>query len=96
MKPENRPKKPNDLTRLAHYLESKDDCDPEKQTPKELFQQVSNIALCMSFDLIDKIRYWEKESLSLPEQDIQKRIPHIARCLERLKVAYLEFSDTEL
>lgn len=95
MKPENRPE-PNDLKRLGSYLESRDDRNPEEQTPRELFQQVSNIALCMSYDLIDKIRYWEKESLALPEKEIQKRIPHIAKCLQRLKVAYLEFSDTEL
>ena len=95
MKLENRPEQ-DDLARLAKYLETDDGCDPEKQAPKALFQQVSNIALCMSYDLIDKIRYWEKESLALPEKEIEKRIPHIARCLDRLKVAYLEFSDTDL
>ena len=95
MKPENEPKR-GELQSLGNYLESTDDRDPEQQTPKELFQQVSNIALCMSFDLIDKIRFWEKESLTLSEKEIQQRIPHIAKCLERLKVAYLEFSDTEL
>lgn len=92
---ENRPEQ-NDLARLSKYLETSGDCDPEKQPPKELFQQVSNIALCMSYDLIDKIRYWEKESLTLSDAEIEKRIPHIARCLDRLKVAYLEFSDTDL
>ena len=95
MEPENRPER-EELNRLRDYLESREDRDPAEQTPRELFQQVSNIALCMSYDLIDKIRFWEKESLTLPDKEIQKRIPHIAKCLERLKVAYLEFSDTEL
>lgn len=93
MKTENRP---DDLAKLTRFLESDDGCAPESQPPKELFQQVSNISLCMAYDLIDKIRYWEKESLALPDRDVAKRIPHIARCLERLKVAYLEFADTDL
>ena len=95
MEPENRLKR-EDLKRLGNYLESRDDPDPEELSPKDLFQQVSNIALCMSYDLVDKIRFWEKESLTLSEEDVKKRIPHIAKCLQRLKVAYLEFSDTEL
>jgi hypothetical protein len=67
--------------------------DPAEQSPRELFEEISRIALCMSYDLIDKLRYWEKEVASLPDDEIDKRIPHLSALLDRLKTAYVEFSE---
>ena len=59
-------------------------------------QQISHIALLMAYDMIDKLRYWEKETLKLPETEIAKRLPHLANSAEQLREAYLAFSDLEL
>ena len=64
--------------------------------PRERFRQASHIALCMSYDLIDKLRYWEKETLNLPEEEIEKRLPHLVTLLDRLRTAYVGFSDVDL
>jgi len=53
------------------------------------------VSLCISYDLIDKIRWWEKETLKLSDDEIEKRIPHLAASLERLRTAYLQFSDVD-
>jgi len=63
--------------------------------PRESFRQASDITICMSYDLIDKLRFWEKETLKLTPPEIEQRLPHLAALLERLKVAYLEFSDVD-
>ena len=70
--------------------------DSRDEDPKEMFKQISHIALYLSYDLIDKLRWWEKETLKLSEAEIEKRLPHMATFLERLKVAYLQFSDVDL
>ena len=70
--------------------------DLENQDPRELFQQVSHIALCMSYDLVDKLRWWEKETMKLTDEEIEKRIPHMATLLEQLKTAYVHFADVDL
>jgi hypothetical protein len=66
------------------------------QDPRTMFKQVSNIAVCMSYDLIDKLRWFEKETLNLSDDEIRKRLPHMAGFLDQLKDAYLEFSDVDL
>ena len=71
-----------------------DDGD-EPESPKQLFKQVSHIALYLSYDLIDKLRWWEKDTLQLSDDEIEKRLPHMSNLLDKLKVAYLEFSDVE-
>jgi len=65
------------------------------ENPKELFQQVSRIAQYMSYDLIDKLQYWEKETLKQPDDEIERRIKHVSRCLTQLQGAYVQFSETD-
>jgi len=81
------------LEQWKERYEAEDADEPEN--PKQLFKQVSHIALYLSYDLIDKLRWWEKDTLQLSDDEIEKRLPHMARLLDKLKVAYLEFSDVE-
>ena len=66
------------------------------QDPRTMFKQVSNIAVYMAYDLIDKLRWFEKETLKISDDEIRERVPHMAEFLDRLKEAYLEFSDVDL
>jgi len=66
------------------------------ETAKELFRQISHIAVYLSYDLIDKLQYWEKETLQLPDDEIDKRIPHMSKFLDELKTAYETFTDVDL
>ena len=66
-----------------------------QENPKELFQQVSRIAQYMSYDLIDKLQYWEKETLKKSDDEIERRIKHVSRCLTQLQSAYVQFSETD-
>jgi hypothetical protein len=63
---------------------------------RERFKRISNIALLMSYDLIDKLRYWEKVTLELSEDQIAERADHLAASVEQLREAYLAFSDLDL
>jgi hypothetical protein len=65
-------------------------------TPAQLFEQMSHIAITLSYDLVDKLRYWEKETLEMSDGDIEKRLGHMAVFLERLKKAYVDFAETDL
>jgi len=64
--------------------------------PRDSFRKVSNIALLMSYDLIDKLRWWEKETLALSDDQVAKRLPHTVALLEKLRTAYLDFADVDL
>lgn len=66
------------------------------ETPKEMFRQISHIAQFMSHDMLDKIQWWEKETLQLSDEEIDKRIPHMTVFLEQLRLAYETFSDVDL
>ncbi|MGD8376677.1 MAG: hypothetical protein PVF68_11100 [Acidobacteriota bacterium] len=66
-----------------------------ERSPRETFQQISHIAISMSFDLIDKLRFFEKETLKLSDEEVKQRTPHLASCLETLRTAYLEFSEVD-
>lgn len=79
-----------ELAEWKERLESSDDEDP-----REMFTQVSRIALSISYDLIDKLRYWEKETLKLSDEEVEQRLPHMAAFLERLKTAYVEFAEVD-
>ena len=85
---------------LENHVENYDDWkkrfEKGHETPSELFQQVSRIAQYMSYDLIDKLQYWEKQTLKLTDAEIEQRIKHVSRCLSQLQAAYVEFSDTDL
>ncbi len=65
-------------------------------TPAQLFEQMSHIAITLSYDLVDKLRYWEKETLEMSDAEIEKRLGHMAVFLERLKKAYVDFAETDL
>jgi hypothetical protein len=69
--------------------------EPEALPPRELFQQMSHIAITMSYDLIDKLRFFEKETLKLPEAEIAGRVPHLKASLEALRAAYLKFAEVD-
>jgi hypothetical protein len=62
---------------------------------RERFERISRIALLMSYDLIDKLRYWEKETVSLSEEQVSKRAEHLAKSVTRLREAYLTFSELD-
>jgi hypothetical protein len=66
------------------------------QDPRTTFRQVSSIAVCMSYDLIDKLRWFEKETLKLSDEEINERLPHVTGFLDQLRDAYLGFSDVDL
>ena len=66
-----------------------------EQTPREIFQRGSKISLSLAYDLIDKLRYYEKETLKLSETEINERLPHMKEVLDKLRAAYLEVAETE-
>jgi hypothetical protein len=69
---------------------------PADHTPAQLFAQMSHIAITLSYDLVDKLRYWEKETLEMSDGDIERRLGHMAVLLDRLKKAYVDFAETDL
>jgi len=66
------------------------------ESAKVLFQQVSKIAQYMSYDLIDKLQYWEKQTLKLSDKEIEERLTHMSTCLSHLQTAYDGFADVDL
>jgi hypothetical protein len=81
---------------LSEYEEwkSRDEAG-EEEDPRELFRQLTHISLCISFDLVDKLRWIEKEMQRLPQEAIEERLPHMATLLDRFKEVYLEFADID-
>ena len=79
----------------ANFDEWKERYAKGHENPRELFQQVSRIAQYMSYDLIDKLQYWEKQTLKLSDDEIEQRIKHVSRCLSQLQSAYVQFSETD-
>lgn len=71
-------------------------CESNDHTPAQLFEQMSHIAITLSYDLVDKLRYWEKETLEMSDEGIEQRLGHIAVLLERLKKAYVDFAETDI
>ena len=47
--------------------------ESKDHTPAQLFEQMSHIAITLSYDLVDKLRYWEKETLEMSDDDIEAR-----------------------
>ena len=66
-----------------------------EQSARELFQDISKIAVLLSYDMIDKLRYWEKETLKLSDEEIDERLKHMSEFLEELKSAYVKFSEVD-
>ena len=53
---------------LEKYDDWKQGGDDDVDDPQELFRKAAHISLCISYDLIDKLRYWEKDQpCELPE-----------------------------
>lgn len=65
-------------------------------TPKQRFERISRIALLLGYDLMDKLRYWEQETSKLSDEQIAKRLQPLTDSVEKLREAYLSFSDLEL
>ena len=63
--------------------------------PAEKFRKTTHIALLIAYDLIDKLRYWEKETVKLPVEQIERRQEHLVASIEQLRVAYLDFPDLD-
>ena len=78
-----------------NYAEWKARYEKGEENPRELFQQVSRIAQFMSYDLIDKLQYWERETLKLPDHEIERRVKHVSDCLSQLQGAYVQFSEVD-
>ena len=81
---------------VENYEEWKQRRAAGSESPREMFRQISHIAQFMSHDLLDKIQWWEKETLKLSDEEIDKRIPQMSVFLEQLKAAYETFSDVDL
>ena len=62
-------------------------------SPKEHFEKTSRIGLLMAYDLIDKLRYWEKHTLDMPAEEVEKRLDHLVKSVESLRETYLAFAD---
>ena len=59
-----------DQDRMGEFAGWKEGTQSEEREPKEVFLQLSHIAISMSFDLIDKLRFFEKETLKLSDEEI--------------------------
>ena len=88
------PKGPEDAS-PEEQLEELESLNSDELSAKERFQKTSHIALLMAYDLIDKLRYWEKQTLELPEEQIQERQQHLIASLDQLRTAYLAFTDLD-
>ena len=87
----------HDKTALQDGLEPlHEQRESSDHTPAQLFEQMSHIAITLSYDLVDKLRYWEKETMEMSDEEIEQRLGHMAVFLERLKKAYVDFAETDL
>lgn len=86
---------PNDAPREEQLEELNKSANSGELSPREHFQKSTHIGLLMAYDLIDKLRYWEKETLKLPDEEIPRRLEHLISSVEQLRVAYLDFADME-
>jgi len=81
---------------VEQYEDWKEHYEAGDVSAHELFKQVSNIAVCLSYDLIDKLRFFEKQTLGLSEDEVGARLQHMSEFLEQLKSAYVTLSDVDL
>ena len=81
---------------FEEYSDWKQSYEDGAVEPRESFRRVSHIALSVSYDLLDKLRFYEKETMKLPDEEIEKRLPHMVAFLDLLGVAYDEFSDVDI
>ena len=81
--------------RLQEYSRWKARYEADKRDPREQFEKISHIAVYMSYDLIDKLRWFEKDTLNQSDEEIAKRLPHMTAFLDKLRSAYLHFAETD-
>jgi hypothetical protein len=81
---------------FEEYAEWKKGRGGPGEPPRERFRKLSHISVCMTYDLIDKLRWYEKETMKRTDAEIDERIPHMIAFLDRLRTAYLEFSEVDL
>lgn len=60
---------------------------------EERLKATVNIAVLLSYDLIDKLRFLEKEAAGKPAAEIEAHREQTARLLGQLRAAYLSFAD---
>ena len=86
---------PNDRLPSEQFDDLQQSAGEGALTPKEHFEKTSKIGLLMAYDLIDKLRFWEKFTLDLPEEEIAKRLDHLVKSVEQLREAYLAFTELD-
>jgi len=89
------PKNPEDDSPVGQLDELERSAETGDMSPKEQFQKTSHIALLLTYDLIDKLRYWEKVTLDLPDDEIAERLDHLTRSVAQLRDAYLNFTELD-
>jgi hypothetical protein len=83
-------------TPLEEYAAWKAGLRGTSEPPRERFRKLSHISVYMTYDLIDKLRWYEKQVLDRPDEEIAGRVPHMIGFLDRLTAAYLEFTDVDI
>ena len=83
------------LQEANEWKERYDGEEGDAENPRELFKQVSHISLYLAYDMIDKLRFWERETIKLSDEEIATRLDHLISSVEQLRVAYLDFADLE-
>jgi len=86
----------DELPREEDLDELKKRYEAGEDSPRELFLQISHIAIYLTYDLIDKLRFYEKETVKLSDKEIDRRIPHLSELLDRLRSAYDSFADVDI
>lgn len=80
---------------IGEHDELKESASRGELPPREHFRRVANVGALLAYDLVDKLRYWEKETLELPEDEVAKRLDHLVRSVDRLRAAYLAFAELD-
>ena len=80
---------------IGEHDELKERASRGELTPKEHFRRVANVGALLAYDLIDKLRHWEKETLELTDDEIAGRLDHLTRSVEDLRAAYLAFAELD-
>ena len=80
---------------IEQHDELKESASRGELPPKEHFRQVANVGALLAYDLIDKLRYWEKETLELPDDKVTERLEHLTSSVDQLRAAYLAFAELD-
>ncbi len=69
--------------------------EPGELSTRELFRQISHIAQFMSHDLVDKLRWYEQDSLTKSDEELEERLVHMRAFLKQFQAAYDRFSEVD-